>query len=213
MKIAICDDTKKDLDLCLNLVKDYQKTNDKEIIISTFESGETFLQTFEKGKYDVVFLDIYMQNLTGVQVAQAIRHLDKEIRLIFITTSTDHFADGFAVEATHYLVKPLTTEKINETMYRLRNLFVKDEVFLTLPNGSKTLQIPENQILYIETIRNGIEIHSTQGSFPIRCSLSSVMKQLRSECFLQCHRYFVVNLHAVEKIGRASCRERVCQYV
>lgn len=200
MKIAVVDDNKTDLELFLKLVGAYGEKYHRTIQVQGFTSGEDFLKEFQKGKFSAVFLDIYMGGMSGVETARTIRQKDEEVRLFFTTTSTDHLADGFAVEATHYLLKPLTEEKIEEAMHRLRDFFVQEENVIAFPNGSKEILIPKNQILYIETIRNGIMIYCRKEAIPVRCSISAAMERLQFSNFLRCHRYSAVHLDAVERV-------------
>lgn len=200
MKIAVVDDNKKDSELFLKLIESYEKKHHRMIYTQSFNSGENFLTEFQKGKFSAIFLDIYMGGINGVETAREIRQKDDEVRLFFTTTSSEHLADGFAVEATHYLIKPLTEEKIDEAMHRLRDFFAKEESIIVFPNGSKEISIPKNQILYIETIRNGIMVYCRKEAIPVRCSISEAMERLQFSNFLRCHRYSAVHLEAVVRV-------------
>lgn len=200
MKIAVVDDNKTDLELFLKLVGAYGEKHHRTIYIQGFSSGEDLLKEFQRGKFSAIFLDIYMGGINGVETAKAIRQKDEEVRLFFTTTSAEHLADGFAVEATHYLIKPLTEGKIEEAMHRLRDFFAKEKSVIVFPNGSKEILIPKNQILYIETIRNGIMIYCRKEAIPVRCSISEAMDRLQFSNFLRCHRYSAVHLDAVMRV-------------
>lgn len=204
MKIAVVDDNEADVKLFINLIKEYGKKNHKTIYASAFSGGEELLKRFQKERFSAIFLDIYMNGISGVEAARKIRKKDKNVRLIFTTTSEEYFAEGFEVEATHYLLKPLNTKKIKDVMQRLHSLFTEEETMLTLPNGSRQVQIPKNSILYIETIRNGIMICCKDNQIPVRCSISVAMEMLQFSNFLRCHRYSVVCLDAVERVENDS---------
>ena len=196
MKLAICEDDGKDLIAFRYLVDEYARLYKKNIVISEFSSGTQLLESYKKGIFDVVFLDIYMGEISGISTAKAIRRLDEDVKIIFTTSSTEHFSDGFDVEAIHYLIKPLDKNKIFKAMHRLRDIFLKDEVYLVFFMGNQELKIPQSSIVYIETVRNGITVHCKKNEFKVRCSLASAIKQLKPN-FLQCHRYFVINLDEV----------------
>ncbi len=201
MKIALCEDNKQDVLLFKNFCELYCRNNQKQIEIAHFPSGEDFLEEFRAEKYDAIFLDIYMNKLTGIETARKIREVDEDVKIIFTTTSSEHYGDGFAVEATHYLIKPLTEEKIEQAMHRLRNLFKENEVMLSLSSGTKIVEIPQSSIICIETIRNGIEVHCKNEVFAVRTSLSNAIEQLTDSCFLQSHRFSVINLNEVVSIS------------
>lgn len=204
MKIAVVDDNEADIELFLKLIEEYGNRYHKTIYVSVFSEGEELLKRFQKEKFSAIFLDIYMESISGVEAARKIRKKDKDVRLIFTTTSDEYFAEGFEVEATHYLLKPLDTKKIDEVMKRLHDIFSEEEAMLILQSGSRQVQIPKNKILYIETIRNGIMICCRNNQISVRCSLSLAMEMLQSNNFLRCHRYSVVCLDAVERVENDS---------
>lgn len=204
MKIAVVDDNGADMKLFLKLIEEYAQRHHKTIHAGAFSKGEELLKRFQKEKFSAIFLDIYMDGISGVEVARKIRKKDKDVRLIFTTTSEEYFAEGFEVEATHYLVKPLNAKKIEEVMQRLHAFFDEEETMLTLESGSKEVKIPKNKILYIETIRNGIVICCKDNQIPVRCSISAAMEMLQFDSFLRCHRYSIVCLDAVERVENDS---------
>lgn len=111
MKIAIVDDLKLDAEQLSHLILSYMKehripTAAPEI----FPNGETFLASFTVGSFDIVFLDIYMDGLSGMETAQKLRALDASCRIVFVTTSPDFAVDSYDVNAAFYLLKPVTME-------------------------------------------------------------------------------------------------------
>lgn len=204
MKIAVVDDNEADVELFLKLIEEYAQRHHKTIYTVVFSKGEELLKKFKKEKFSAIFLDIYMEGISGVEAARKIRKKDTDVRLIFTTTSEEYFAEGFEVEATHYLLKPLNTKKIEEVMQRLHVFFDEEETMLTLQNGSRQVKIPKNKILYIETIRNGIMICCKDNQIPIHCSISVATEMLQCSNFLRCHRYSIVCLDAVEKVENDS---------
>lgn len=204
MKIAVVDDSMADVELFLKLIREYSERHHRTIYADAFSGGEELLKKFQKEKFSAIFLDIYMEGISGVETARKIREKDKDVRLIFTTTSEEYFAEGFEVEATHYLLKPLNTKKIEEVMQRLHSIFAEEETILTLQSGNREVQIPKNKILYIETIRNGIMICCKDNQIPVRCSISAAMEMLQFSNFLRCHRYSIVNLDAVERVENDS---------
>ena len=84
--------------------------------IDLFSGGEEFLADFRRGKYDLIFLDIYMEGINGIQTAAEIRRQDKSVRLIFVTTSNDFAAESYSLRADYYLLKPYVHEDIVKAM-------------------------------------------------------------------------------------------------
>lgn len=198
MHLALCEDHPNDLRQLTALIQAYSTSHATPITLTTFSNGEALLHHFTYGLYDAIFLDIYMGTLTGIQVAKTLRTLDEDVRIIFTTSSEDHFADGFAVDATHYLIKPLSPQKIADAMHRLRHIQPASPSYLSITQGHRTLQVPTHQILYVETIRNGVLIHCQHTTYTTRCSLTALLEQLQAPYFLHCHRCAVINMHAVQ---------------
>lgn len=119
MKIAIVDDLKLDAEQLSHLILSYMKehripTAAPEI----FPNGETFLASFTVGSFDIVFLDIYMDGLSGMETAQKLRTLDASCRIVFVTTSPDFAVDSYDVNAAFYLLKPVTMERVSKALER-----------------------------------------------------------------------------------------------
>ena len=108
MRIAIVDDIAAERNLLHTRLNYKLKQRSIQADVLEYESGEAFLADAEQQPFTVVFLDIYMDGMSGMEAAKALRKLDTDCLLIFTTTSTDHALEGFQVRAMHYLVKPYT---------------------------------------------------------------------------------------------------------
>ena len=113
MQVAIIDD----LAVCRQDIKEYllryirENYQGEEPELDEFESGTRFLDAFRPQVYDVIFIDQYMEGMSGMDTAREIRKLDEEAALIFVTTSSDHAVDSYGVRASGYLIKPFTYEE------------------------------------------------------------------------------------------------------
>ena len=110
MKVAIVDDLQADKEILEQYINRYAAEKSLFIEIECFCSGEHFLKNAAPNKYRLIFLDIYMKGLDGMQVAEALRRDDKESLLVFTTSSKDFAIQGYAVKASGYLVKPYDYE-------------------------------------------------------------------------------------------------------
>ena len=96
MNTAIIDDDSMLAQLMHFTLNKYAAEHNDEISTSVFDSGEAFLQNFVPNKYDIVFMDIYMEGMSGVETARRMRALDNEVILIFLTSSDEHMPDAFS---------------------------------------------------------------------------------------------------------------------
>ncbi len=99
MRIAICDDLKEDREYLSCALKEYFFENDMNMEVDIFRSGEEFLEKADSKNYDLMFLDIYMESITGVNVVRKVRETNSKSQIIFTTTSLEHGADSYEVDA------------------------------------------------------------------------------------------------------------------
>lgn len=113
MRIAIVDDLSGERALLREQLARQLARRGAEAELLEFDSGEAFLAAEKERRFTAAFLDIYMEGMTGMEAARALRKTDTDCLLVFTTTSTDHALEGFQVRALHYLVKPFTEGEID----------------------------------------------------------------------------------------------------
>ena len=124
---AICDDEIPQQDSLKRMVLEWAGARRFTARIACFPSAEAFLFHYEEDKsFDILLLDIEMAGINGVQLASAVRKDNKEVQIVFVTGYMDYIADGYDVEALHYLLKPVT----EGTLYA-----VLDRAAIPLPRG------------------------------------------------------------------------------
>lgn len=197
MNIAICDDDSSERQQLAALLLQYRADNDIALTLCEYDSGEALLRCYDKTAPAIVFLDIYMNGMSGVETAKQLRLMDEEVRIIFVTTSDVHYRDGFSVDATHYLVKPATYTLVTECMKRCK-ISNSQEKTLKVKVRGKELFIPHKHIFYMEAVRNGTLIHHKGGSTKVYMPFSYMAGELCDDNFLQCHRAFMINLGKVD---------------
>ena len=133
LRIAVCDDEKIYIDNISDLVKKYSEKKSVEIDVYQFKRSFDLLDRIEEGElYDAFLLDIYMPGISGMDVAEELRKKHIKAPVIFLTSSPDHAIEAFEVSATHYILKPISEEKISRAAGKqkqtLKNLNTSDPV-------------------------------------------------------------------------------------
>ena len=200
MKIAICDDLEIERQTLRNALVDFFDREGMRVQLCEFTSGEALLKNFTPDTYSLIFLDIYMGGITGVETAHKLRQLDPNCLMVFITTSLEHGADAFDVEAFHYLVKPLNTDKLNTVMLRWKNILSEIQT-VTLKCGRSMRQIPVREIQYIEVSGRVSTVHTAKEVIPTSMTLSSLEELLPSEQFVKPIRYLLAALRYIQNVG------------
>ena len=113
MKLAIIDDLKHDINRLKNIISEYFDNIKETANIDCYFDGESFLKDFPEKKYDVVFIDIYMNKISGIEMARKIFFFDKNCKIVFTTTSNNFAAESYEVKAYSYIIKPVSYSKIS----------------------------------------------------------------------------------------------------
>ena len=200
LRAAVCEDAPSDAARLAGIIEECGIPVD----VCIFESGEALLETFRPGMFDVVFMDIYLGGMRGIEAAGRIRETDPGVVLAFATTSLDHTLESYRLNAFKYLEKPITKDAVRETLeYAL--LKRRNGPFIALKtSGGREENIPLDNILYLESRGHSVDVHTFSGiittSRPAR--LDEMEKLLPQPQFLRCHRSFLINLDHVVKADR-----------
>lgn len=197
MRIAICDDNAADAQQLSQYLADYLARHCYQGELVTFSSGEAFLAAFEPGVFDLVFLDIYLPGISGVDIAQTIRKTDWDCLIMFLTNSDSHTMDGFLVNASGYVVKPLARERMDRAMHLCRERFARSARTIEIPYGRGTLPVRQNQIRYVEVYKRSTLFHLHGSTVESRITLRDAGTLLGGLPFLQCHRCYIVNMNCI----------------
>jgi len=199
LNIAICDDEKI---LCEQLQEwiEYQETACKIDSIDSYETGGGLLAA--KKRYDIIFLDIQMEGLNGIETARMLRERNEEAVLIFVTGLKDHVFEAFDVAAFHYLLKPLREEKFAEVFDRAvreaEKAGQKEELAekLLIRRKGRSIKLDKAHILYVESRQRKAIIHTMRESLEIYATMNGLEKVL-GEQFYRCHRGYLVNFSCI----------------
>lgn len=112
MRIAVVDDEPIYIDLLKSICNEFEIQRELCLDVFSFSSGKAFLDAFEAGAYQIVFMDILMKNMDGIDTARKMREQDKSCFLVFLTSSTDFMPEAFSCHAFDYVVKPFTSQRV-----------------------------------------------------------------------------------------------------
>lgn len=161
MKIALVDDEQETLDRLSGMIA-RQLASMEDFInqVECFRSGEAFLAAWNRGTFDLIILDIYMENLQGIDVARIIRRTDQEVRLVFCTSSNSFASESYEVCANYYLRKPCSEKNISDMFQRLNMEEYELQRSVLLPDGQSMIL---RNILYTEYTNHIVTIHNKKG--------------------------------------------------
>ncbi|NCB02467.1 MAG: response regulator transcription factor [Spirochaetia bacterium] len=205
IKIAICDDDKDELErVHNNCLVYFGRMPHKEVKITTFDKGNTLIESLDSNKgFDLLFLDIYMSPLSGLDVAKVIRERGDESEIIFLTSSRAHAIEAFTLNATHYLVKPYTKEQFDSALSKAFKQLEKKKVdYITLKSTSGLHKILFNELVYSETEKHIQHIHLVNGSvLKVRITSIALFELLNNDRrFYKCGSTYILNMGKIKEI-------------
>lgn len=198
LNIAIVDDLYADRHFLADLISRYCRQNRIVVQTALFESGETFLARFTRGHFDIIFLDIYMNGIDGMQTAKEIRSIDPDCLLVFATTSERHAVSSFRVRAFDYLVKPYSYEQFEEVMRLCDAAFAKQARYIEVKEGRTLQKILLKDIVYTDYYNHYIQIHTKTQVIRTYISFRDFAPLLlKYPQFFCCYRNCIVNMDEV----------------
>ena len=204
-KIAICDDLESDRDYLKDLLNKWANDYSHLLNIETFSSAESFLFHYEEVKdYDILLLDIEMGLMDGVSMAKKIRQDNDAVQIIFITGYSDYIAEGYEVNALHYLMKPVKEEKFFSVLERAIEKISKNDVVLNMEIANGMVRIPIYQIRFAEVFGNYVTIHAND-DVVVKMTLNEIEKLL-DERFYRVGRSVIVNLNEVSRVTKTDIK-------
>ena len=193
IRIAICDDEKHMSDHIRAFVSDFFRKKNREIQLRTFSSGEELLSY--DGQIDILFLDIQMKGMDGIETARKLR--DSKFRgfLIFITVLKEMVFQSFEVQAYDYLVKPVEEKQFEKTMERLyTSMQNASEDSLLVQKGYEGRIIREEEIVFCEIIDRKIYLNLVSGEVVDYYERIDNLETKLGSHFFRCHRSYLINL-------------------
>lgn len=195
IRIAVCDDEELMLLTLKAQINTYMEHQNDEFQVFLFLSAEALLKS--KDTFDIVFLDIQMDGMTGMEAAQKLRERGSNCFIVFITVLKDYVYTAFEVEASDYLLKPVADNRLYRTMDRILNYIecrVENSLIIKKETWLKTIRFED--ILYCEAINRKIFVHTKREHIDYYHKIGELEKQLGRD-FFRCHRSYLVNLRHV----------------
>lgn len=199
-RVAICDD---EPDILQWLEETLNNEYGTRLSISTYKSAAAFLEEMnacDNSKTDIILMDIKLQDANGIEVLKSLQEKCKA-KIIFITGYLDYAQDIFKVNPSYLLKKPLEVSALFEAMNKVMKIIEEEdrESYTVLFQGNVT-RVKLQDILYFESEKRKIILHSRQGTIETYKKLNEVERELE-KTFLRCHQSFLVNMNEIERFG------------
>lgn len=211
MKILIADD---EAGMRLVLRKAIEK-NDGFEIVGEAEDGITALSLVELKRPQIIFMDVEMPGLTGIECARKVLDINPRTMIIFATAHEEYMPEAFELYAFDYMIKPFKIERINQTLARIRNLDHEQEASLVsrtiryekgmdkliIRNKDGISFVDMKEIILVQREERSTVIYTANGRYVTSDGLSELEERLDRDVFLRCHKSYIINLTMVYKIS------------
>lgn len=204
MRIAICDDEEIHRDAVEKLLMANMDTN-IHIVWESFRSGEELLRRCREGaSFDIVFLDIEMGEMTGLEAAEELFSHNKDTIVFFVTSHINYVSDTFRLNAFQFLIKPVDPEVFKQDFERAIRTYVAKHKNYLIKWRDKQTHLEYKDIIFIETKGKHILIHTQKKSYECVGKISEEAKRLKNFGFVQTHQSYLINVAYMKSIEKTE---------
>ncbi|MBP8792237.1 MAG: response regulator transcription factor [Lutibacter sp.] len=194
--------------LAISVIKNHLSEIQNIELVATFNTAIAALPTIETNEIDVIFLDINMPKMSGLEF---LRTLTNSPHIVITTAYREFAVESFELNVLDYLVKPIpfgrflkAINKIQSRIHlekeKLTEAVIKEEPFIFLKVDKKMMKIKLNDILYIESLKDYIKVFTVIGDFLVHKSMNSISDELPSDHFLRIHRSFTIAINKITSV-------------
>ena len=204
LKIIVLEDEKAQLDILKKFLARYSKENTAfEYSLTAYDRGVLLLTDYVRDA-DLIFLDIRVPDMLGIDVAKKIRKIDDKVMIIFVTSLTQYAIDGYSVNAFDYILKPLQYPSFSAKLTRALNMlsYMEPSMMLDLRTKEGGRRISADSVTYIESSAHDIFFHSGDEVIKQWGTLSKYEEMLKDAHFARCNTSFLVNLKYVQGVRK-----------
>ena len=205
VKIGICDDEPEMRKPLRQILEQVLQLQGVEYLISESESGEDLTAGISCLDIDILFLDIEMRSLDGIETAKLLRKKGMKGIIIFVTAYPDFVFQGYEVHAFHYILKPYRKEKIEEVLRQaLHELDLSKEQYFVIEQKARVIRIPLSRTIAFQSDRRKVEALLEEDFVAFYGRIDEVYRELPS-CFIRIHNRYIVNLNYVTTLEKDRC--------
>lgn len=204
--IAICDDEQSFVSHLQALLSQYARETGEKIKVTVFYDGMDLVEQYDPTT-DLIFLDIQMKLMDGLQTAARLRQLDAHVGIIFLTTLAQYGLEGYKYQAADYILKPIAYVRLKAVLDKfLEEKRRQARPSVVVVNDTGKYKVLLRDLRYVETFNRSLLLHTEQENLLCCKSMKEVERELQAEGFARCHTSYIVNLFYVKGVKKLELR-------
>lgn len=200
INIAVCDDDERILTQVREYIAAFFRRNFFKASVLSLHSGDDLLML--SGHLDIVFLDIEMQGISGIETAKCLRTINENCIIVFMTSHTSYVSDSFRVGAFQFLQKPLTQSEFDIDLGRAVDAYRKLHDTVPVSSAGEKVSLRYGEIFFIESMLRKLKVHTENSEYEYYESLRNISQKLNLYHFYQTHKSFIVNMDKIRIIKK-----------
>lgn len=202
MRVAICDDNSRDLKAMREVFRHVAPNH----AVDAYSDGKRLLEAISEGAdYDLLFLDIIMPEITGMDLAREVSRIAPDAPVVFLTDSDAYAVEAFSVKALHYILKPMTESALKECLQRLKERqSLRRRVHIISSSGIRQILFAD-EIEYAQSDAHYCNLHLSDGTVIKARMTQSEIRDTLGDSFLAVSRGLIVNVEFIRHLGSRSC--------
>lgn len=199
--IGICDDEKDTCAQIANMVYEYGRKENVEIVVSVWNTGEALYQDLTEQKpIDLLFLDIELVSTSGIQIGKRIRNEleNPDISIAYISSKSSYALELFKIHPIDFLIKPLSAKDIWDTIDEALRLYNRGNTVFEYKANGYSCRIPHKYIIYFYSENKKINMVTKDSTVQFTGKIKDIIEIL-PECFIQIHQSYIINMNYISE--------------
>jgi len=203
MKIAIVEDDENYAKKIIEYINEWAQGKDIFVEIFSYISAESFWEVWtENEDFDILFLDIKLDKMNGIELARLIRKTNGNVAIVFITIMKEYTLQGYTVSAMNFLLKPANKEECFDCLNKILQNNTAKKYYL-LNDAEKVVKLPMTDIIYIKMDSHTATIITKSKEYWCRKTTAQILKELDDNLFVKCHKSYIINIRHVQSISKS----------